>query len=149
MGTRRRGRARIGRSNFANARARGGNRFQPIYDATLTIPEKLHALATKVYGADRIELSPEARKQMAWLEAHGFDRLPLCVAKTQYSFTDDPTRYGAPTDFTLRVRTLTVSAGAGFVVAMIGDIMTMPGLGAHPAALDIDLDAAGQVTGMF
>ncbi len=122
--------------------------FQPIYDATETIPQKLHALATKVYGADKVELSNRARKQTAWLEAHGFDRLPICVAKTQYSFTDDPTKVGAPNNFTLPVRDLVVSAGAGFVVAMIGDMMTMPGLPAHPAALDIDIDAAGQVTGL-
>ena len=92
--------------------------FQPIYDASRPIPEKLNAIATKVYGADGVEISPDAQKQIAWLEAHGFDKLPMCVAKTQYSFTDDPTKRGAPTGFTLHVRALTLSAGAGFVVAL-------------------------------
>ena len=123
--------------------------FQPIYDVNKTIPEKLREIVTKVYGADGVELSAEAEKQIAWLNAHGFDRLPVCVAKTQYSFTDDSTRRGAPTGFTLRVRALTLSAGAGFVVALVGDILTMPGLPKHPAALDIDIDAAGQITGLF
>ncbi|MDQ2800674.1 MAG: formate--tetrahydrofolate ligase, partial [Armatimonadota bacterium] len=98
-------------------------RFQPIYDASRPIPEKLHEIAVKVYGADGVEISPEAEKQIEWLERHGFDRLPLCVAKTQYSFTDDSTRRGAPTGFTLRVRSLSLSAGAGFVVVMMGDIL--------------------------
>lgn len=123
--------------------------FQPIYDASLSIPEKLHKIATKVYGADGVELSAEAEKQIAWLNSHGFGQLPICVAKTQYSFTDDATKRGAPTGFTLRVRTLTLSAGAGFVVAFMGDILTMPGLPKHPAALDIDIDASGQITGLF
>ena len=124
-------------------------RFQPIYDVNKSIPEKLHEIVTRVYGADSIELSAEAEKQIAWLNAHGFDRLPVCIAKTQYSFTDDSTRRGAPTGFSLRVRALTLSAGAGFVVALVGDILTMPGLPRHPAALDIDIDAAGRITGLF
>ena len=123
--------------------------FQPIYEASRPIVEKLQTLAKKVYGAESVEISPEATKQIAWLEAHGFDKLPMCVAKTQYSFTDDPTRRGAPTGFTLHVRALTLSAGAGFVVALMGDILTMPGLPKHPAAMDIDIDAAGQITGLF
>jgi len=124
-------------------------RFQPIYDVSRPIMEKLHEIVTRVYGADGIEVSPEAEKQIAWLNAHGFDGLPVCVAKTQYSFTDDSTRRGAPTGFALRVRALTLSAGAGFVVALVGDILTMPGLPRHPAALDIDVDAAGRITGLF
>ncbi len=123
--------------------------FQPIYDAGRPIREKLHEIVTKVYGADGIEISAEAEKQIAWLGAHGFDGLPVCVAKTQYSFTDDSARRGAPTGFTLRVRALTLSAGAGFVVALVGDILTMPGLPKHPAALDIDVDASGRITGLF
>jgi formate--tetrahydrofolate ligase len=123
--------------------------FQPIYDVNRPIPEKLHEIATRVYGADGVEISAEAEKQITWLNAHGFDRLPVCVAKTQYSFTDDSTRRGAPTGFTLRVRALTLSAGAGFVVALVGDILTMPGLPKHPAALDIDIDARGRITGLF
>jgi len=123
--------------------------FRPIYDAARPIAEKLHEIATKVYGADGVEISAEAEKQIGWLNAHGFDRLPVCVAKTQYSFTDDSTRRGAPSGFTLRVRALTLSAGAGFVVALMGDILTMPGLPKRPAALDIDIDAAGRITGLF
>ncbi len=123
--------------------------FQPIYDASRPIAEKLTTIARKVYGADTVEISPDAQKQIAWLEAHGFDKLPMCVAKTQYSFTDDPARRGAPTGFTLHVRALTLSAGAGFVVALMGDILTMPGLPKRPAAMDIDIDAAGKISGLF
>jgi len=123
--------------------------FQPIYDAAKPIGEKLHEIATKVYGADGVEISTEAEKQIAWLHSHGFGGLPVCVAKTQYSFTDDSARRGAPTGFTLRVRALSLSAGAGFVVAFMGDILTMPGLPKHPAALDIDIDATGTITGLF
>ena len=123
--------------------------FQPIYDASQPISDKLQTLATKVYGADGVEISAEAEKQIVWLDAHGFGRLPICVAKTQNSLSDDKTKLGAPTGFRLHIRALTVSAGAGFVVALAGDILTMPGLPKHPAALDIDVDAAGQITGLF
>ena len=123
--------------------------FKPIYDARLPIADKLHALAAKVYGADGVTLSADAETQAAWLEAHGFGKLPLCVAKTQNSLSDDKTKLGAPTGFRIHVRALTVSAGAGFVVALAGDILTMPGLPKRPAALDIDIDAAGQITGLF
>jgi len=123
--------------------------FQPIYQASKPILEKLDTLATKVYGADGVEISADAGKQMAWLDAHGFGQLPVCVAKTQNSLSDDKTKLGAPTGFRIHVRALTVSAGAGFVVAVAGDILTMPGLPKHPAALDIDVDAAGQITGLF
>ncbi len=123
--------------------------FQPIYDAALPIKGKLNAIATQVYGADGVEFSADAEKQIAWLEAHGFGQLPMCVAKTQNSLSDDKTKLGAPTGFHIHVRSLTVSAGAGFVVALAGDILTMPGLPKHPAALDIDVDASGQITGLF
>ncbi len=123
--------------------------FKPVYDAAQSIPEKIETLAANVYGADGVEFGPEAQKQIAWLNAHGFGQLPVCVAKTQYSFSDDPMRRGAPTGFTLRVRALTLSAGAGFVVALMGDILTMPGLPRHPAALDIDVDADGVISGLF
>jgi formate--tetrahydrofolate ligase len=123
--------------------------FQPIYDAALSIADKLNAIVTKVYGADGIEISPEAQKQIAWLNAHGFDKMPVCIAKTQNSLSDDKTKLGAPTGFRIHIRALTVSAGAGFVVALSGDILTMPGLPKHPAALDIDVDAQGQITGLF
>ena len=123
--------------------------FHPIYDAHLTIEEKLQTLAARVYGADGVTLSAEAQAQALWLKKHGFDRLPVCVAKTQYSFSDDPARRGAPSGFTLNVRALTLSAGAGFVVALMGNILTMPGLPKHPAALDIDVDADGRISGLF
>ena len=123
--------------------------FQPIYDASLPIEDKLNAVATKVYGADGVALGAEAEKQIVWLDAHGFGGLPICIAKTQNSLSDDKTKLGAPTGFQLHIRALTVSAGAGFVVALAGDIMTMPGLPKHPAALDIDVDAAGRITGLF
>jgi formate--tetrahydrofolate ligase len=123
--------------------------FQPIYDAALPIKDKLNAIAVKVYGADGVDISAEAEKQIAWLNANGFDQMPVCIAKTQNSLSDDKTKLGAPAGFHLRVRALTVSAGAGFVVALAGDILTMPGLPKHPAALDIDIDASGQITGLF
>ena len=123
--------------------------FQPIYDAALPLKDKLHAIATKVYGADSVEISADAEKQIAWLNTHGFGSLPVCIAKTQNSLSDDKTKLGAPTGFPIHVRALTVSAGAGFVVAMAGDILTMPGLPKRPAALDIDIDAEGQITGLF
>ena len=123
--------------------------FTPIYDAALPLEEKLKTLATKVYGADDVTLSAEAQTQALWLTKHGFGRLPVCVAKTQYSFSDDPARRGAPTGFTLNVRALTLSAGAGFVVALMGNILTMPGLPKHPAALDIDIAADGRISGLF
>ena len=124
-------------------------RFRPIYDAILPIEEKIRAVAARVYGADGITFGGEAQNQLSWLGTHGYGRLPVCIAKTQYSFTDDPARRGAPTGFMLPVRTLTLSAGAGFVVALIGDILTMPGLPKHPAANDIDIDADGVITGLF
>jgi formate--tetrahydrofolate ligase len=124
-------------------------RFRPIYDAAQNVEDKVRTVAEKVYGAEVVTFGPEAQKQIAWLEAHGFDRLPVCIAKTQYSFTDDPTRRGAPTGFALHVRSLTLSAGAGFVVALMGDILTMPGLPKHPAAVDIDINAQGVITGLF
>ena len=94
-------------------------------------------------------LTANARKQMAELEALGFDKLPICVAKTQYSFSDDQTKLGAPSGFTVTVRNIKVSAGAGFLVALTGDIMTMPGLPKVPAAEKIDVDENGKITGLF
>jgi formate--tetrahydrofolate ligase len=124
-------------------------RFKPNYEPAMSLPEKLHAVATRVYGADGVELSAEAAAQAKWLEENGLGELRICIAKTQYSFSDDPKGGGAPTGFTLQVRALTPSAGAGFVVALAGDIMTMPGLPAAPAAANIDIDAGGQITGLF
>jgi formate--tetrahydrofolate ligase len=125
------------------------NDFRFSYELTDTIEEKLHAIATKVYHADGIALTPAARKQVQQLTALGFDKLPICVAKTQYSFSDDATLLGAPRGFTVTVRNVKVSAGAGFLVALTGDIMTMPGLPKVPAAEKIDVDENGVITGLF
>ncbi len=123
--------------------------FTPVYSSEMSLREKLHAVATQVYGANGVVLSPQAEGQLTWLEAHGLGELRICVAKTQYSFSDDPKAGGAPTDFSIHVRELRPSAGAGFVVAMVGDIMTMPGLPAVPAAEAIDVDSEGKIIGLF
>ncbi len=125
------------------------NDFTFAYNTDDSIEQKLHDIATRIYHADGVALTPAARKQMKELEALGFDKLPICMAKTQYSFSDDPTLLGAPTGFTITVRNLKVSAGAGFLVALTGDIMTMPGLPKVPAAERIDVDENGRITGLF
>ena len=123
--------------------------FRFAYDAEDGIEDKINAIAKKVYHADGAVLTPAAKKQLAELEALGFDKLPVCMAKTQYSFSDDPALLGAPKGFTITVRNLKVSAGAGFLVALTGDIMTMPGLPKIPAAEKIDVDDNGKITGLF
>ena len=119
------------------------------YEDDTTIEEKLNAIVTKVYGGDGVELTTNAKKQMETLIADGFGKLPVCVAKTQYSFSDDPTKLGAPDGFKVTVRNLKVSAGAGFIVALTGDIMTMPGLPKSPAAERIDVTEDGKIVGLF
>ena len=124
--------------------------FTFAYDADDTIENKLNAIVRRVYGGDGVLLTPQAIKQMKQLEALGYANLPICVAKTQYSFSDDQTKLGAPDGFTVTVRNLKVSAGAGFIVALTGDIMTMPGLPKVPAAERIDVDTVtGTITGLF
>ena len=125
------------------------NHFHFAYRAEDSIQQKLQDIAVKVYHADGVELTAAARKQMKELEALGFDRLPICMAKTQYSFSDDAAKLGAPTGFSITVRNLKVSAGAGFLVALTGDILTMPGLPKVPAAERIDVDENGRITGLF
>ncbi len=125
------------------------NEFRFAYDAEAPIEEKLNDIAKKIYHADGAELTAAARKQMKELEELGFGRLPICMAKTQYSFSDDASKLGAPSGFTVTVRNLKVSAGAGFLVALTGDIMTMPGLPKAPAAEKIDVDENGRITGLF
>ena len=125
------------------------NNFSFAYDTEDSIEAKLNAIATKIYHADGVALTAGARKQMKELEALGFDKLPICMAKTQYSFSDDASLLGAPKGFTITVRNLKVSAGAGFLVALTGDIMTMPGLPKVPAAERIDVDEDGKITGLF
>ena len=125
------------------------NDFRFSYDTELSIREKLDAIATKIYHADGVTLTPAAEKQLQQLEEMGFGKMPICMAKTQYSFSDDPLKLGAPKDFMITVRNLKVSAGAGFIVALTGDIMTMPGLPKVPAAERIDVDANGVISGLF
>ena len=125
------------------------NCFAFAYDAADSIQKKLNDLTARVYGGRRAVLTPEAKKQAKRLTELGYGGLPVCVAKTQYSFSDKPTLLGAPTDFEITVRALRVSAGAGFVVALTGDIMTMPGLPKVPAAENIDVDDEGNITGLF
>ena len=125
------------------------NDFRFAYDAEDSIEKKLHDICTRVYRADGVQLTANAKKQMAQLEAQGFGKLPICMAKTQYSFSDDQTLLGAPEGFTVTVRNLKVSAGAGFLVALTGDIMTMPGLPKVPAAEKIDVDEDGRIIGLF
>lgn len=125
------------------------NDFTFSYDVNDTIENKLKAIATKIYHADDVVFTANALKQKAELEANGMDKLPICVAKTQYSFSDDQTLLGAPKGFKITVRNLKISSGAGFIVALTGDIMTMPGLPPVPAAEKIDVDEKGVITGLF
>ncbi len=119
------------------------------YDLDCSIEEKIEAVAKKIYGGDGITIMPNAKKQIEQLTKLGFDKLPVCIAKTQYSFTDDPTKLGAPEHFTVTVKNVKVSAGAGFIVVLTGDIMTMPGLPKVPAAEKIDVDENGRISGLF
>ncbi len=123
--------------------------FAPIYDLKLSIREKISCIAKEIYGASDVVFSPAAAKQIDRLESQGFAELPICMAKNQYSLSDDPTLLGRPKDFTLNIREVYVSAGAGFVVALTGAIMTMPGLPKEPAAYQIDVTDDGVITGLF
>ena len=119
------------------------------YETDLTIEEKIEAIVKKIYGGDGISILPAAKKQIANLEALGFGSCPVCMAKTQYSFSDDPTKLGAPENFTVTVKNVRISAGAGFIVVLTGDIMTMPGLPKVPAAERIDVDDQCKISGLF
>ena len=125
------------------------NDFSYSYELEGSIEDKLNQIVQKIYGGKRVVLTAQAQKQAKELEALGFGNCPICVAKTQYSLTDDPTKLGAPTDFEVTVRNLKISAGAGFIVALTGEIMTMPGLPKVPAAVRIDVDETGKITGLF
>ena len=125
---------------------------QPIqytYDLGASLPEKIESVAKKIYRADGVTYTPAAKKMLDDLAAMGYGELPVCIAKTQYSFSDNAKLTGAPTGFKMNVREVRLSAGAGFVVVICGSIMTMPGLPKHPAAMDIDVDAEGRITGLF
>lgn len=123
--------------------------FKPIYEDELSLKEKIHTVATEIYGAAKVNYTPAAEKQLRKLEELGFGKLPVCMAKTQYSLSDDPTKLGRPSGFELSVREVYVSAGAGFVVVLTGAVMTMPGLPKEPAAYRIDVDDDGVITGLF
>lgn len=123
--------------------------FRFAYDTDADIEDKIDAIVKRIYGGNGAVFTPTAKKEIAKLSALGFGRLPVCMAKTQYSFSDDATKLGAPNDFTVTVRNVKVSAGAGFIVALTGDIMTMPGLPKVPSAERIDVDENGKITGLF
>ncbi len=123
--------------------------FRPIYEDSLSLKEKIETVAKEIYGADGVTYAPAAEKELARIEELGMGNFPVCMAKTQYSLSDDQTKLGRPSGFTVNVREVYVSAGAGFVVAVTGAIMTMPGLGKTPAAYGIDVDDSGVITGLF
>ena len=123
--------------------------FKPIYEDDLSLSKKIETVAKEIYGAEGVEFDPAAKKALDRIEALGFGNFPVCIAKTQYSLSDDPSRLGRPENFTVYVREVYVSAGAGFVVAITGSIMTMPGLPKEPAAHRIDVDSSGMITGLF
>jgi formate--tetrahydrofolate ligase len=129
--------------------AQGKANFQLLYDDASTLEDKISCIATKIYGAKNVQFEAKARKQLEKIASIGYGNLPICVAKTPYSFSDDPSKLGRPSDFTLHVREAYVSAGAGFVVVLTGAVMTMPGLPKHPAAHRVDVDANGKITGLF
>ncbi len=123
--------------------------FKPLYDLDISIDEKINTIARRIYGADGVSYSSKSKKQMEELEKLGFKSFPICIAKTQYSLSDDQTLLGRPEGFDINVREIYVSAGAGFIVAVTGNIMTMPGLSKNPAAYSIDVDENGKITGLF
>ena len=123
--------------------------FTYSYSLDGTIEDKIEAVVKKVYGGNGITVLPAAKKQIERLSELGFSNLPVCIAKTQYSFSDNPALLGAPEDFTVTVKNVKISAGAGFIVVLTGDIMTMPGLPKSPAAERIDIDENGKITGLF
>ncbi|MCR5687093.1 MAG: formate--tetrahydrofolate ligase [Lachnospiraceae bacterium] len=133
----------------ADALENDKSEYKPLYPADLPIDKKIRTIASKIYGAADVAFSDAAKKKMAELYRQGFSGLPVCMAKTQYSLSDDPALLGRPEGFTLNVRDMYVSAGAGFIVALTGNIMTMPGLPKKPAAFDIDVDEEGRITGLF
>jgi formate--tetrahydrofolate ligase len=123
--------------------------FHFVYEDSMTLKEKIHAVATRIYGADGVDFVGNAGKQLEEIEALGLSHLPICMAKTQYSLSDDPKLIGRPRGFRISIRTVKASAGAGFVVAITGDIMTMPGLPKVPSAEAIDVDGTGKISGLF
>ncbi|MBR5478867.1 MAG: formate--tetrahydrofolate ligase [Clostridia bacterium] len=127
----------------------GKSNYKPIYEDDLSIADKIRKIATEIYGADGVNFAPAAAKMIAQIEKLGYSKCPVCIAKTQYSLSDDQTLLGRPKNFTLNIKSVRLSAGAGFVVALAGDIMTMPGLPKIPAAEKIDIDKNGEIDGLF
>ena len=125
------------------------NNFEYAYSLEGSIKDKINEIARKIYGAEGVDFTKEADKEIANLEKLGFDKLPICMAKTQYSLTDDPSKLGRPENFRITVRKINISAGAGFIVALTGDIMKMPGLPKVPSAERIDIDENGVTVGLF
>ncbi|KAF0193409.1 MAG: formate--tetrahydrofolate ligase, partial [Bacillota bacterium] len=123
--------------------------FAPLYSAELPIKEKINIIAREIYGADGVDFTKDADASIRQYNKLGFDKMPICMAKTQYSLSDDASLLGRPTGFRLTVREVRVSAGAGFLVAITGDVMTMPGLPKEPAAEKIDVDQTGKISGLF
>ena len=119
------------------------------YEDEDDVKTKVSKVANNLYGANLVTFSPTAKKKLTMIEELGYTRFPICIAKTQYSFSDDPTKLGAPEGFTVSVKNVKISAGAGFVVVLTGDIMTMPGLPKEPAAEKIDVDSNGKISGLF
>ena len=128
---------------------RNTSNFKPLYDVNESIKAKIEKIAKEMYGADGVDFTKSCEKTIANIEKLGFDKMPICMAKTQYSFSDDPTLLGKPSGFRVTVRDIKVSRGAGFLVALTGDIMTMPGLPKVPAANNIDILPSGEIVGLF
>jgi formate--tetrahydrofolate ligase len=127
----------------------GDNNFHQLYDEKAPIKEKIETIAKEVYGADGVEFGSKAEKQIARFNKLGYDQMPICMAKTQNSISDNPALKGRPTGFTVSVREINLSAGAGFLVPLTGPVMTMPGLPKRPSAEDIDVDQDGKISGLF
>ena len=123
--------------------------FSPLYGDDLSLEDKIRTVSREIYGAGSVSFSAAAKRQLRILTELGFGKLPVCMAKNQYSLSDDPKRLGRPRDFEMTVREVYVSAGAGFVVALTGDVMTMPGLSKKPSAFGIDVNDDGVITGLF
>ena len=123
--------------------------FKLLYDHNASIKEKIETIAQKIYGAKKVSFTSKALKDLETIEKNNLDKMPICIAKTQYSLSDDPSLLGCPKDFEITVRELRISAGAGFIVALTGEIMTMPGLPKIPAAVKIDINEKGQIIGLF
>jgi len=127
----------------------GKSNFAPLYSLDGSLAEKIECIAKNIYGADGVDFAPAAKKSISEIEALGYRDVPVCIAKTQYSLSDDPKKLGRPKNFTLSIRDVAISAGAGFAVAYAGDIMTMPGLPKRPAAEGIDVSEDGAILGLF